>query len=391
MRVVVSHLRLVGFGGTESYVLTIGEELERLGHEVVVYAPETGPCAEHARARGIRVVDAEHDLPERCDALFAQDLVTAYSLAGRYPDAARIFVAHSPSYSVQFPPQAEGACHAVVVLNDRLLRRVRGAACELPVFRLRQPIDLRRFCFQTMGLEQRDPPRVLALSNYTNGARARMIEAACVAAGLELREVGQRAGASPAPEHEIAGAEIVISLGRGVLEAMASGRAAYVLGALGGDGWVTPDSYEALEADGFAGRGPGEAISSERLAAELGRWSEELGEAGRDLAVKHHAAEDHCLRLLELAEELGASPQEPPTSAGELARLARLEWGQELSIRSAVEQLDAERSRAAALEAEVSALRSEVDRLSEELGVVCGSRRYRFAELLARPVDALRR
>ena len=45
-------------------------------------------------------------------------------------------------------------------------------------------------------------------------------------------------------------AELVLGRGQAVVEALAEGRAAYVYGDDGGDGWVTPERYEALEAEG---------------------------------------------------------------------------------------------------------------------------------------------
>jgi hypothetical protein len=397
VRIVVSHEQLVGFGGTESYALTVAEGLERLGHEVVVHTLQEGPSAEFARERGIRVESREGHLPAQCDAVLAQDAATAYALANRYPDAARVFVAHSVAFPLQSPPQAERACHAVVVMNDRLRRRTEGLAHQLAVVRLRQPIDLKRFCFQTLRLEQRRRPRVLLLSNYTKGTRARMIEQACAAAGLEVRRVGATTTPTPAPEHEIADAEIVLSLGRGALETMACGRAAYVFGDAGGDGWVTPETYPAIEADGFSGRALGEAIGVERLAADLAEWREASGELGRDLACAHHAADDHCLSLVELIKSLGTERPPGPTIAAELARLVRLEWSQNQDTRLAIARADESRGQVAALEAEVAALRAqaersagELERSEGELERLRGSRRHRFASLLAWPIDRYR-
>jgi hypothetical protein len=151
----------------------------------------------------------------------------------------------------------------------------------------------------------------------------------------------------------------VISLGRGALEAMAGGRAAYILGDAGGDGWVTPDSYPELEAEGFSGSLRGEVIGADRLAADLAGWSEELGELGRQLVCSLHGANDHCLSLLELIEGLDATRSEP-AYADELARLVRLEWSSSIGVRQAVARADAERVRADALAEEVEQLRAQL-------------------------------
>ena len=404
MRIVVSFLQMVGFGGTETYVLTVAGELQRLGHDVVVHAPETGPCAEFARAHGIPVEAHEADLPAACDAVFAQDAITAYRMAPRYPDAARVFVAHSTSYPVQSPPQLEDVCQAVVVMNDRVRRRTEELAWHPRIARLRQPIDLQRFCFRALNLEQRRPPRVLLLSNYTQGTRSRMIERACAMAGLEFRHSGRTALPTPTPEQEIAQAEVVISLGRGALEAMASGRAAYVLGDAGGDGWVTADTYPALEADGFSGRALGQAIGLERLADDLTGWREEMGEVGRDLACTHHDVTDHAEALLELVSDLGAVRPRPPNVPDEVQRLIALEWDRNMQARSAAAETALARAESAELRSDVSALRDEMRglraeleeaqqrgaELEDRLRELVQTRRYRWASRLAAPLDRRR-
>ncbi len=49
MRVLLSFENFTGFGGTETYTLTVAMELDRLGHDVAVYSPNHGAMAEFAR------------------------------------------------------------------------------------------------------------------------------------------------------------------------------------------------------------------------------------------------------------------------------------------------------------------------------------------------------
>jgi hypothetical protein len=56
---------------------------------------------------------------------------------------------------------------------------------------------------------------------------------------------------------------------RAALDAMACGRAGYVYEVFGGDGWVTPELYPALEADHFAGLATVRVIGPRELARDL--------------------------------------------------------------------------------------------------------------------------
>ena len=116
----------------------------------------------------------------------------------------------------------------------------------------------------------------------------------------------------------------MLGRGQGIVEALAEGRAAYVYGDEGGDGWVTPERYELLEADGFSGRAEPGATTFERLRAELEEYDPALGPAGRELAQAHDARA-HAQQLVEAFDEV--KPRRDPVDAPlrELARVVRLE------------------------------------------------------------------
>jgi hypothetical protein len=127
-------------------------------------------------------------------------------------------------------------------------------------------------------------------------------------------------------EEAIADVEIVIGLGRCIVEAMAGRRAAYVYGIAGGDGWVTPERYDAMEADGFGGTASDLTIDGARLTADLAAWHAEMGPTNRQLAHRHHDAAAHAAELVAQLRELAPDDRPAPHHAAELARLVRLEW-----------------------------------------------------------------
>jgi len=322
MRLVLGTNHL-GLGGSESYLLTVAEQLDRLGHEPVVYTAEPGAGAEVADERGLDVVDRTR-LPEDCDAVLAQDAGASLLLAGRYPAAPQLFVAHSESIDLQSPPQLPGIVGAVVALNDRVAARMRSFATAPRVVRLRQPIDTERF-----APAEPLPPvagRALVLSNNPVEDRWQALEAACAEAGMSLARTGGVLRQSVDVRASIAGAEVVIGYGRAILEAMSCGRAAYVYDWNGGEGWVTAESYPAIEADGIAGRSATGVLDPARLAADLRRYDPAMGPVNRDLVIAHHRANVHAQELVGLIRELDPTPRRPPAPTDEMARLVRMEW-----------------------------------------------------------------
>ncbi|MBV9309510.1 MAG: hypothetical protein JOZ73_01680 [Solirubrobacterales bacterium] len=391
MRTVLSFENFDGFGGTETYMLTVAQQLERLGHDALVYTPNAGRFAEFARGQGVRVIGRDQ-LPADCDAFFAQDAASCHELASRFPAASRVLAVHSRDHALQGAPQVPDVCDLLVVFNDRVHSWVESSAWHPRIARLSQPVDLKRF-FE-LGFPRPSPSRALVLSNYLDGPRAELINAACQDAGLKVEWVGVTTSPSSTPEWAIADADIVIGQGRCIVEAMAAGRAAYVYGTVGGDGWVTPDSYPRLEADGFAGLSTAKATEPSAMSADLKRWDPTMGELNRDLASAHHDARRHVVELVDLMRELrpngGASRSEANSPANELARLVRLEWqtyGRATAASVEVGRLRAELDRQAE---ETRAAQQNVAEAQRELEQFRSTRRYRIACTIASPLDRLR-
>ncbi len=343
MRLILATNHL-GLGGSESYLFTVAEELDRLGHEAAIYAPELGAGATAARRRGIELVA---DLAEAgdLDAALVQDAGTSHELAGRMAELPQVFVAHSETFDLQLPPQLDGQVAAAVALNDRVARRLAALAVPPEIVRMRQPIDIERNTVASpLPTVAR---RALLLSNNPVADRLELIERACADAGLELVRVGGDAGQAEDPRAALAGVEIVIGYGRSVLEAMACGRAAYVYDRYGGDGWVTGESYARLEADGFAGREPDTLVDPERLRADLRAYEPAMGPVNRDLVVANHRANVHAQELVDLLRRLGPAAR-PRLPHEEMARLVRLEWHAQVDAQALRRELG---RRDAALEA----------------------------------------
>jgi hypothetical protein len=313
----------LGIGGSESYLLTVAEHLDRLGHEAVVYSPEPGRGAGIARERALTVIDGT-ELPTDCDAALVQDSGVSLELASRCPGTPQVFVAHSESFNPQTPPQLDEVVSVVVALNDRVAKRLRSFALEAEVVRLRQPIDTERFV--PRGALPDVPRRALLLSNNYVADRLAMLESACAEAGLKLVRLGGTAGQSADPRETLFGVDIVIGYGRSILEAMACGRAAYVYDWNGGDGWITVQAYPEIEADGIAGRSDRVIADAERLSADLRRYEASMGPVNHDIVMAHHRANVHVQQLLELCRGLAAPASRPSAPLQEMARLVRLEW-----------------------------------------------------------------
>lgn len=314
-------------GGTEIHLATLAEQLQRLGHEVVVYSPELGTFADELGRRGIKVEGTLRRLPEDCDVIFSQDSIVAYDLAHRYPNAFSVFRICGDVFDFQSPPQLDGIVDLVVVLSNRYARLARAGAVRSPVLRLPAPIDTERLV-PTGPLRER-PEHAVLLGNYRE--REELIRTAWESDDLTISRVG---AATPAYDvaAALADADIVVAKSRAALDAMACGRAVYVFDLFGGDGWVTPDLYPTLEADNFAGQATSRIIDRDALARDLGTYRPDMGPTNRDLVLQHHDPRDHAIAFLEALPERTVTDR-ANSALRELGRLTALSWSWEQTAR----------------------------------------------------------
>ncbi|MFL5843784.1 MAG: hypothetical protein ACJ762_03755 [Solirubrobacteraceae bacterium] len=327
MRFVLGNRHFIAAGGTEVHLMTLGEQLQRLGHEVVLYAPQLGPFAEHARRRGLDITDALEALPADCDVVFSQDSIAVYPLVERYPEAFSVFRICGDLYDFQLPPQVSGIVDLVVALSDRSERLARACAVQPPVVRLTIPVDADRLV--SLGPLRDRPRRAVLLGNYTT--HDALIRAAWEPLGIDILRVGGELQSYDVAA-AVAEADIVVAKNRAALDAMACERAVYILDMFGGDGWVTPEVYPALEADHFAGQATGRVIDADTLADDLAAYRPGMGAVNRDLVLQHHGARDHAIGLLAALGDR-CPPAQGRDGLQELGRLTAVGWSWELAAR----------------------------------------------------------
>ncbi|HSS82036.1 MAG TPA: hypothetical protein VLK24_12690 [Gaiellaceae bacterium] len=403
MRILLATHQLSWIGGADTYTVTVAEHLQRLGHDVSVFAAELGEMAEVARASGI-VVTADEASLEEPDVVYAQDAYVAFLLADRFPTTPQAMAIHADEYDLWLPPQLPGVTAAVVALHERVAKRARAAAVVPEVVRLTQPVDTERF--SPRGPLRAPPRRALLLGNYLAGDQLAVMGAALDEAGIEWEQVGYKnGGPTREPERLMGDADIVIGKARVIVEAMASGRAAYVYDHNGGDGWVSSERYALLEADNFGGQAEPAAADLERIRSDLKAYRPEMGAANRQLAVANHSANKHAQALALLFQRLNPRAEPVGGPLRELARLVRVQTDIDRRAHALSVEAQQAREREQGIRVELEAAQAQIKALQERLVEVDtaahdalererslrAQRRVRLGLALARPLDRVRR
>lgn len=355
MRILTTNQWLDRRGGSETYLEVVVPELVKLGHDVTAWAPELGVVAERLRELGCHVTD-DLSTVDAVDVIHAQHGSAALLARERFPTVPMVFVCHSWALDIEDPPPAAQP-GALVALNAVVEARLRASALgeRVAIHRLRQPVTVNVSEPSRVQTRAR-PQRAVAVSRRLS-SRADLLADACQRRGISFDVVGADGGVDN-PEPMMMRSDIVFATGRTALEAMALGRATFIFDEIGMSGFVTDETYPALEGAGFAPVGS-MAVTAEVLDAELATYDAMLGPGARELAARNHFARAHAMELVELYRSLMEAPVAPhpdPASLDELARLTQQVFELELRARSA------EWARAA-LERAMYDLQEELDRL----------------------------
>jgi hypothetical protein len=224
MRVLITNIWLVDWGGTEVYVRDLAIALDKRGIGVEVYSPELGSVAEEIRRAGIHVADSIADIQHVPDIIHAHHTVPALDMLSRFPDTPAIYVLHARNYPEDTPPKHNRILRYIAVDHntlEQLLTKEEIPQRHTDVFL--NWVDTERFVLRDHWRDK--PARALVFSNYaTRDNHFRFIQEACEIAGLQLdcrgRGIGDPIGD---PETILGGYDIVFAKAKAAIEALATG------------------------------------------------------------------------------------------------------------------------------------------------------------------------
>lgn len=310
MRILIANHSLAAPGGSETYVMTLAHTLRSLGHDVVCFSPRLGRVAEELRRHGITTVSDAREAGA-VDVIHSSHLDSTHLALAAMPVTPVVFVQHGAGTRqvLERPPKPRRSIERWVAVSELVAQAM--------TWRDRLPRDQIHVIPNFVDLESfaplyppRTPPRtVLFLSNFQTPDMRHMISDACQLAGMTPRFVG---GNRPTLDirSELMVADIIVTIGRGAIEAMACGRPVVLLSVAGGDGLLTPATAARALISNYAGLSRRTLPSAKELAAELRQATPSLGEWGRTWVEEHHDARLLVPRLVTLYEQAITASQE---------------------------------------------------------------------------------
>lgn len=288
MRILFTLHDLQYSGGTETFTYSLIKEFLRQNHEIFLYSTRIGQVADKYTEIGVLVTDEIASLPDDVDIIHAQHRAEAISVYYKYPSVPMVFTSHGIIPWQEKPVFIPSIVKYVAVSEEVQQHLIQNWGIqEDQISIIRNGIDQTRFHPSTPAHEK--PETILLLSNrYTPDVKD-ILEEAANKASMKLNIVGQSHNNVWDVEKEILNSDVVVSLGRGILEALSCGRLPLVFDYNGGDGIVTPDTYYDFRQKNFSGRVNSEKYTADQIIELIQKfYTREIIEANLELAVQFH-------------------------------------------------------------------------------------------------------
>jgi len=265
--------------GVPTYTLTLYNELIRRGHSVLVYSSLSGALAKKMNS----TMDLEG--VEAPDIILAQHKTCAIGLKSAFPNVPMIFLTHGIVPEEEQPPKID--IDYYISVNEQNVENLASRHGIDP-----NKIEIIRDFVNTEEFKPVKPladiPKVLFISNYKKWRAWQDLTRACSTLGLEFQAAGAPYGRSRNVAETINNADLVVSWGRGVLEAMACGRPAISYNKRMGAGYITPQVYMENRTYNLGGVNSRYTLRFEELIGEIEKYNPEDGAVNRGLIMKYH-------------------------------------------------------------------------------------------------------
>ena len=277
--------------GAEVHFYTIAMELIARGHSVSMYTYLKGPMWNILKNSGINLL--EQDPKDEYDIT----ILNGNACIGKAPRSSfKIMISNGIVPSQEYP--VLGADRYVTVSEEiHDLCKVLGHDTKI----IRNGIDCDRF--HSIVPINKKLKNVLLLSNKQapqTGVFKRIYDA-CKSHGLNLSTLGLQFGTAQwSVEKFINQNDLVITIGRGVLEAMACERNVLVLDYHGSDGLIDHKNYYEIRKNNCSGRRYHAPISQELIEEAFDKYDYKQGKKNREVIVKNNNIRDIVQNYLDM-------------------------------------------------------------------------------------------
>lgn len=290
---IITSAHTLDRSGVPTYTLTLYNELIRRGHDVLVYSPLSG-----ALAKKMNTVDSLKGV-EAPDVILAQHKTCSIKLKNAFPNVPMILITHGIVPEQEQPARIDIDYYLPV--NEQNAENLISQYVDPDKIEIiRDFVDTEEF--KPVAPLAKDKPKVLFISNYKKWRAWQDLTKACSILGLEFKAVGSPYGRSRNVAETINNADLVVTWGRGILEAMACGRPAISYNKRMGAGYITPEVYMENRIYNLGGIRSRYTFNLEELMGEIKKYNPEDGAVNRALIMEYHDSKKCVDQILDIVK-----------------------------------------------------------------------------------------
>lgn len=293
MKILIATKHLKNYAGSEIFTRDLIFLLHNRGHEVSVFSKELGSISDEISQSGIPVTDNLNDyLEKKFDVIHAQHSTTTILARSFFPDIPIVFLSHGIISDFEKLPKIDLGISFYLGVSEEVISNFykNNSIDPNKIKIIRNFIDTKKF-ISTKPLNEK-PEKLLVLSNHYVASVKDTIEAACGNLEIEVIHIGMPEN----PQKDVAGfineSDIVVSLGRGVLEAMSCERNVIIYDWNGGDGFVDENNFYKAREKNFSGRVMKKQYSEQEFKEEILKYDPNLGNKLRKIILLEHSSQE---------------------------------------------------------------------------------------------------
>lgn len=328
LRILLGNNTLSALAGSETWTATLAAELKKQGHKVECFSPELGIIAEDLRSKDIKSYDNistsgvepfSFILKEKpflnYDVIIANHFNIVEFLRSQFPKTPIISTIHGivhfmkntqtgeEAMAPEHPALTSGVNQFISVSEEvqEKLKKEYGLDSVL----IRNFIDVEKF---KPRRKYRKPKEILFSSNYNTAddEEVKVLREVAKHYKCRLAVVGMNFNQVEDPVPHIKSADIVIGMGRTVLEGISAGKLGIVHGRWGTGGVVSESNFEELRKCNFSGRNSGgKYFTAQDFIDEINKnYFKSTLNWGRNYILRDHNAKTATEIFVNLAIDL---------------------------------------------------------------------------------------
>jgi glycosyltransferase involved in cell wall biosynthesis len=290
MKILIATNHLDDKAGSELFTFSLAVGLKEKGHQISVFSPFCGEIAAKISNLGIETTDnLLFWRNKKFDIIHAQHNIPTIMVRSIFPETPMVFMSHGVLPELEQSPSIEIGINRYAAVSEEVAGNLidRGGVSESKIEIVRNFIDTEKF--KPIKKAKNKPEKILVLSNHYIEETKRIIEQTAKNLKLSLEHVGLPENSVENVEDFINNSDIVITLGRGALEAMACEKNVIVYDKHGADGLVNENNFFEIRKNNFSGRRFGKKYSVADLEKEIGKYSGNLGRELRKIVEKENS------------------------------------------------------------------------------------------------------